>query len=261
MKSYSFVIYLMCNWIEWNIFPLSNTIYLRQWVLYHIKSSLVDGMSFDTMDPRLKHPFGAVISGPTCCGKSHLLRKMLERGEEVIDGAPQNIIWCHGMYQPAHDEMMETIPNITFIEGLPSDLETRIDPTKRNLIVIDDLMNELSNNKRLTNIFTKSCHHLNLSCFLILHNVFCQGKEIRNISLNAHYLFIFKSPRDSSQITHLAKQMYPGNVKFMQEAFIDATSKPYGYLLCDLKPETDDQFRLWTNLFPEETQYVYVRKV
>ena len=213
------------------------------------------------MDPRLKHPFGAVMAGPTCCGKTYLLRNILERGEDMIDGAPQNIIWCHGMHQTAHDEMVENIPGITFIEGLPSDLESRIDPSQRNLIVIDDLMNELSNDKRLTNIFTKGCHHLNLSCVFILQNMFCQGKEIRNISLNAHYLFIFKSPRDSSQITHLAKQMYPGNVKFMQEAFTDATSKPYGYLLCDLKPNSPEDFRLRTNLFPEETQYAYVRKV
>ena len=91
--------------------------------------------------------------------------------------------------------------------------------------------------------------------------MFCQGKELQNVSLNAHYLLIFKSPRDSSQITHLAKQMYPGHVKFMQEAFNDATAKPYGYLLCDLKPDTPEEFRLRTNLFPEEKQYAYVRKV
>ena len=213
------------------------------------------------MDPRLKHPFGAVMAGPTCSGKSFLLRKILERGEDMIEGAPQNILWCHGIHQTAHDEMLQTIPNITFIEGLPADLESRIDPNQRNMVVIDDLMNELNNDKRLSNIFSKGCHHMNLSCFFILQNMFCHGAEIRNISLNAHYLIIFKSPRDSSQITHLAKQMYPGHVKFMQEAYIDATAKPYGYLLCDLKPETPEDFRLRTNLFPEERQYAYVRKV
>ena len=213
------------------------------------------------MDPRLKHPFGAVFAGPTCCGKTFLLRKILERGEDVIYGAPEKIIWCHGMPQTAHDEMLETIDNIEFIEGLPTDLESKIDPSKRNLVVIDDLMNELSDDKRLTNIFTKGCHHKNLSCVFILQNMFCHGKELRNISLNAHYLVIFKSPRDSSQITHLAKQMFPGNTKLMQESFRDATAKPFGYLLCDLKPSTPEEFRLRTNLFPEEKQYAYVRKI
>ena len=55
------------------------------------------------------------------------------------------------------------------------------------------------------------------------------------MSLNYHYLVMFKSPRESSQVSHLAKQMhmFPGHVKYTQEAFQDATKRPYGYLLCD----------------------------
>ena len=71
---------------------------------------------------------------------------------------------------------------------------------------------------------------------------------MRTISLNSHYLVIFRNPRDKSQINHLAKQMYPGNIKFMQQSYDDATSKPYGYLLVDLKPETPDEIRLRTKM-------------
>ena len=46
----------------------------------------------------------------------------------------------------------------------------------------------------------------------------------RTISLNSQYIVVFKNPRDVSQMTTLAKQMYPGRVKFVQEAFADATS-------------------------------------
>ena len=212
------------------------------------------------MDPRLIHPFGALVAGPTCCGKTQFVKRLLESAESMIDGHPQNILWCYGMDQPAYEEMMQTIPNINFIEGLPNDLESQIDPSVRNLVVIDDLMNEVSNDKRLTNIFTKGCHHKNLSCIFILQNIFHQGKELRNISLNAHYMVLFKSPRDSSQINHLAKQMHPGHVKYMQEAFNDATARPHGYLFCDLKPQTLEDFRLRTNIFPNETQYAYVKK-
>ena len=110
------------------------------------------------MDPRWKHPFPAIVAGPTCCGKSHFVKHLLESGEELIDGAPENIIWCYGIYQPAYDEMLRTIPNITFVEGVPGDLESLINPTIRNLVVIDDLMQELSNDQRITNLFTKGCH-------------------------------------------------------------------------------------------------------
>ena len=63
----------------------------------------------------------------------------MESGEELIDGAPENIIWCYGIYQPAYDDMLRTIPNITFVEGVPGDLESMINPTIRNLVVIGDL--------------------------------------------------------------------------------------------------------------------------
>ncbi|GFV60524.1 uncharacterized protein TNCV_3471591 [Trichonephila clavipes] len=55
---------------------------------------------------------------------------------------------------------------------------------------------------------------------------------------------IQKNRRDKSQITHLGRQLYPRKVKFFQECYADATSKPYGYLLIDLKPETDESLRV-----------------
>ena len=54
--------------------------------------------------------------------------------------------------------------------------------------------------------------------------------------------------------------MYHGKIAFMIEAFKTATSAPYGYLLIDLKQETEDQLRLRTGLFPEDGLLVYVRK-
>ena len=44
----------------------------------------------------------------------------------------------------------------------------------------------------------------------------------------------------------------------MIEAFKDATSVPYGYLLIDRKQETDDKLRLRTGIFPGDVQYVFL---
>jgi hypothetical protein len=79
------------------------------------------------------------------------------------------------------------------------------------------------------------------------------------MSLNAHYIVLFKNPRDANQIATLARQMYPGKSKFLIEAFKDATEKPYGYSLIDLKPDTGENIRVRTNIFPDdEKNYVYV---
>ena len=80
------------------------------------------------------------------------------------------------------------------------------------------------------------------------------------MSLNAHYMVLFKNPRDAVQVATLARQMYPGRSKFLAEAFKDATDKAYGYLLIDLKPDTEEKYRIRTNIFPGERQYVCVPK-
>ena len=39
------------------------------------------------------------------------------------------------------------------------------------------------------------------------------------------------------------------------EEFKNATEKPFGYLLIDLKPETEEKYRIRTGIFPGEMQY------
>jgi hypothetical protein len=79
------------------------------------------------------------------------------------------------------------------------------------------------------------------------------------MSLNAHYIVLFKNPRDANQVSTLARQMYPGRSKFLLEAFRDTTEKPYGYLLIDLKP--DEKYRIRTNIFSDDDKHlVYVPK-
>ena len=87
--------------------------------------------------------------------------------------------------------------------------------------------------------------------------MFPKNKESRTISLNSQYM-VFKNPRDASQMTTLAKQMYPGRVKFVQEPFADATATHYGYILVDLKQDTPEDLRL---LPDDAVQYVYMPKV
>ena len=78
--------------------------------------------------------------------------------------------------------------------------------------------------------------------------------------LNAHYIVLSKNPTDATQVVTLGRQMYPGKSKFLIEAFKDATQKPYGYLFLDMKPETEEIYRVRTNIFPDERQYVYLPK-
>ena len=99
---------------------------------------------------------------------------------------------------------------IEFVKGIPTALEhdSYFDVNKRNLIVFDDQMIDASKDKRIVNLVTRGSHHRNLSVIYIVQNLFHQGKGSRSISLNSHYLVLFKNPRDKLQILTLAKQMY-----------------------------------------------------
>ena len=143
-----------------------------------------------------------------------------------------------------------------WVEGIP-DMDD-FDPKVTNLLVIDDLMSEA--NTSVTKLFTKGSHHHNISVLFLVQNLFHQGKDFRTVSLNSQYMVLFRNPRDANQVAHMAKQMYPGNIKFLQEAFKDATSTPYGYLLIDLKQSTPEEYRVRSEIFHDEFTHVYVQR-
>ena len=199
-----------------------------------------------------KHPFTCLISGPTGCGKTQFTFRLIEKANAVMEPPPERIVWCYGVYQHTFSKL----PQVEFHEGLP-DIAI-FDGKSKTLLVLDDLMHETDD--RVTKIFTKISHHMDVSVVYLTQNLFFGGKQNRTIGLNAHYLVLFRNPRDATQVAHLARQMYPGKSKFLIEAFKDATVKPYSYMLLDLKSETEDKFRVRANIFPDEENFVYVPK-
>ena len=204
------------------------------------------------MDPPWKHPFTCIIAGPTSSGKSVFTLKFINEAENLITPPPEKIIYCYSEYQPIFNEY----PQVTFSEGLP-DLE-QFDGKQRTLLILDDLMSET--NDSVSNIFTKFSHHRNISVIYLTQNLFYKSKQSRTMSLNAHYIVLFKNPRDLLQVSTLSRQMFPGRGQFLVESFRDATAKPFGYLVLDLKPDTEEKYRIRTGIFPGEKQFVYLPK-
>ena len=203
---------------------------------------------------KLQHPFTCIVSGPSGCGKSSLVKAIIKH--EVIEPRPDKIVWLYAEDQPLY----QSLKNVEFIQGIPEDLETRFQRRHNNVLVIDDLMTQCHSDERLTRLFSVGSHHKNLSIIFIIHNLFHYGKEMRTVSLNSHYIVLFKNPRDRLQISTLARQMYPGQSQFLVEAFQDATKEAYGYLIIDLKPTTADKLRIRTGILPSDRQLVYVHK-
>ncbi len=65
----------------------------------------------------------------------------------MIDPSPGRIPWYYGEWQSAYENL--DIPNLHLEEGMP----TSFDASKRNIVVLDDLMAETD--EGVTNLFTK----------------------------------------------------------------------------------------------------------
>ena len=206
---------------------------------------------------QLVHPFTCMVAGMTGSGKTVWVQSLLQQAQTVIDQPPERIIWCYSQWQNAYTQLLMMIPTIEFVKGIPESLEndSYLDVNKRNLIVIDDQMIEAGKDNRIVNLFTKGSHHRNLSVIYIVQNLFHQGKGNRSISLNSHYLVLFKNPRDKLQVLTLAKQMYPSETAWFIKEYEEAVRRPFGYLFVDLKPTTPDRCRLRTNVLPGEERF------
>ena len=200
-------------------------------------------------------PSTIVCSGPSQAGKSYFVQQLCLHINEMMFPVPEEIIYCYSIWQPNYDKLRDD-KRIKFIEGLPSYAE--LDGTQNRLLILDDLMTEV--NETITNVFVKDSHHRNISVLQIVQNIFSKNKHQRTINLNSHYLILFRNPRDKSQISYIARQMYPGNTKFVIDAYNKATSIPHGYLLFDFRQETDEALRLRSSIFPGTLTEVYIPK-
>ena len=203
------------------------------------------------------------ITGGTGSGKSTFVHKLLAMRASMFVEPPRSILYCYGVYQDLYDIMEREIACIKFHEGLPSvsDISELTKSGQHSIVVLDDLMSQVVNDKEAELLFTQGAHHKKMTVIFISQNFFLQGKCARTIALNTHYLVLFQNFRHSSQIVHLGKQMYrQGRWQGFVEAYEDATHRPYGYLLIDMSPHSSSESRLRTCIFPAENTLVYVVK-
>ena len=206
-------------------------------------------------EPVFSHPFTGIISGPTKAGKTVLAKRIVRNAGSLIFPPPEKIIWCFREFQPGYKDIM-SLPNVELVEGMPDLDQLRSDAGTRKLIVMDDMMEAMDKkNCGLTDLFTRGCHHWNVSVFHIVQNLFYGN--IRTARINSHYIILLRNPSDKLQAVQLARQLYPGKTLGFLETYKEACSQPFGYLVVDLAPETREELRLRTKIFPEEFTEVF----
>ena len=141
-----------------------------------------------------------LVAGLRGAGKSDFVKQLLSLKRFIMMNPAEGIVWFYGRHQPdLFCSLAQEFPSIEFYEGLPMNTEVMFDRSKRNMCIIDDLMQSASGNQLVENLFTNG-RHLNLSVVFVSQNLFYTGKK--DPTKGPYRYFILKF---SSQFTRICK--------------------------------------------------------
>ena len=160
---------------------------------------------------KFNHMFSMLVVGPSQCGKTHFVEKVLtENCIHYPNKKKKQIFWFYNQWQPRYTSLQSTLGDeIQFTQGLPDLSEDlhEINPKFNNILVFDDLMAQATDSPVLSTLFTQG-RHRNASVILLLQNMFPKGKFNTDISRNAQYMVLFRSPSDRKQIDIIAERIF-----------------------------------------------------
>lgn len=134
--------------------------------------------------------------------KLWFVKNILQNVKNLCEPVAERIIWLYKRWQPMYDEIKTTVwPKVEFEQGIPLDIEkdSYLDPSVRNMIVLDDLMSTAAKDPRITDLFTEGSHHRNLSVVVLNQNLYFSKDPTQR--RNCHYLFLFKNPLAKQSVT------------------------------------------------------------
>ena len=200
---------------------------------------------------RFQFGYSIRFAGPSQCGKTHTLVKLLQSKDYFYPCPPRRIMWVTG--SGARNEMLENIilelyPDSEFFYKMPSNEEIDEKIQKYDFWVFDDLASELKSNNSFTNFFTKTTHHKMCMMAYLTQNAYEQGSDSTTRTRNSHYQIFYNNKMDVRWIRVLGDQLL-GNSKQFRSMFCYATPKPFDCLLIDGRPTTNKSEQFIGNPF------------
>lgn len=209
-------------------------------------------------DLTLKHPARFIIYGPSGTGKSTFIEKLIQNQKSLFGFSFDVIFINNGLENENHN--IQNISTINYINNIDNAFIHGLNENLKNLLIIEDNMNKVTNDPIISDLFTKYSHHKNLTIILVLQNLFPKSKYMRDISTNATYIILMNNPRENLQIKTLSQQIDSDNKLFVYKCYKDATkNNPFSYLFLDFNNTTPEEIRVRTNIFPGENGIAYTK--
>ena len=212
-------------------------------------------------DFTFQHPYSMMVVGPSQCGKTHFVHQLLtHKCMTFPDKKPVLVCWFYNQWQPKYAEIQGDLKNkIRFAQGLPEveDDLSSIPLARHTIIVLDDLMAQATDSPVVSKLFTQG-RHRNASVILLLQNMFPRGRYNTDISRNATYKVLFRSPGDRKQIDIMAEQTFAKDRPRFMQAYSQETDRPYGYIVVDNHPRTTSEHQVVANVFGDCYAYPHI---
>lgn len=158
-----------------------------------------------------------------------------------------NVRYHYAAWQPAFLDTSD--PDVHFVEGVPNVDEIPAD----TLLIIDDMLSQLANDKGLLDLFCVQSHHKSISVIFVTQSFYFDSRILRSVTRNAHYIVLFKSQRMAGTIEQLGRQLWPNRSGYLLDCFNKATlGKAYSYLFLNLHPSSDPKLTVLTNVLASE---------
>ncbi len=206
--------------------------------------------------PLIKIPNTLVICGPSQAGKTQILLNIVQNRQYIYDKPFDRIFLFYSAYQPIYEEFKKL--GAVLSHGLPATESLHFTDGRYTLALFDDLMQDISKEEKFMEFIFRDVHHSKICPVILIQNLYF--KNLRTMRMNTQTFIFTKNPSDSLAIQNFARQVFPKNSQYFLDAFRDATSKRFGYLLVDLGIHTPEHLRLRTNIFPNEWPVVVYSK-
>ena len=208
-----------------------------------------------------QHPYSMIVVGPSQCGKTHFIHQLLTHKCITYPcKKPVRVVWYYNQWQPQYEEIQRDLGSkIRFVQGVPELEENLSDikSSKHTILVVDDLMAEAKDSPVVSKLFTQG-RHCNASVILLLQNMFPKGKYNTDISRNATYKVLFRSPGDRKQIDIMAEQTFAKDRPRFMQAYHRETDRPYGYIVVDNHPRTVSEHQVVGNVLGDCYTYPHI---
>ena len=189
--------------------------------------AVVQKVTLGKDDLKIKIPFSMAVAGPSQCGKSRFICKLIENRESIFAESFGRIIYCQPETlahrpNPIFNQILKTFPRAELLSGLPvlSKLHLDLGSLQPSLIVIDDQMNAFLSSEEMVHLLTVDCHHKSISVIYSLQNYFSQSRHHgKTLMRNTNYKVLFFNRTDLTELRSISMQIVPKNANFLESCF------------------------------------------